>query len=702
MESTLLVAGEAELPGPARLVMKNVVTPATVSAVRAASVVDGATVPCEELISEPRSEDDESVDEPRSRPNPSHRPKRGISDLMQMFNPDFSGQIGQATANPAKRRRQQLLPLVRKRMEKMGRLPTFNFLVLEYIHHLMQDGGPRSAGGMEISTIYKVYHQISPALAAVAEDCDMTQITTEELTGILMVALERSKRRDKVEVLRGLRQFFRFSSQGHSIATPTWELLASTAGVPVPASDPAVVSDVEVGRMLNELSNNAQTDSQSSLDPIERRVREVQLAAALIAEASGARPGSIYGLTLADILVSDMGGFIHLHSRGRFASIKSATSAGFIPLEGDHWIRYAPWFIEWFARLCREHSTASIEHVPLFQIPGQILGVRYRMSDVFGRIGDLVRWSTQQSRGRTYWLRKRRVGERHARLARMTNVRARDVVRAMRLSGHAGIVTPVGSYLGDPIMYMPPCTTDFALADIRDAAAASGITVTAVEQRWRRRSALSNKATTLSGPTKIESLLKLKPPQWPSAEMPVAPPYKPFLKHFTSFAVGRVMECLVDGMDAEDIAISTVTTTAQIDEIRGHVSSLQLRTGFSLGLEASNLHPPRNIQVARRLQALLGEEESHLMRIAEDWVGLARTASSRDGCPLHEPQAVLSLHSVLRKAQLHTKVELRNGLPALYRLVDGNDKQIYGGWPALRWVLAVAWVARKMHLSAPT
>lgn len=695
MESTLLVAGEVEEPGPARLVMRGVIRSGTVSAVRAASVFDGKTVRNEILDLEMEADDDEEMIALHGRHNPPHRPVRRIIDLMQMFNPDYSGEIGRATAKPPKRRKPQLLPLVRKRIETMGGVPTFSLMVLEYIHHLLDEGGPRSSGGMAVSTIYKIYHQISPALAALDDDRDLTSITSEDFTGILMVAIERSKRRDKIEVLRALREFFRFSRRGYSLAPPTWELLAAAAGDSVRASDPAVVSGVEIGRILVELADNARLENDASLDPAERRLREVQFAAALIAVASGARPGSIHGLTLADIHIFRSRSFIHLQSKGRFASIKTSTSAGFIPLEGGHWESYAPWFAEWLDRVYFQLKDAPPDHVPIFQIPGQPLGARYPMKAVFGRIGELVRWSTGQSAGRTYWLRKFRVGRRHSRVVGMNGARARDVVRTMRVSGHMGILTPVASYLGDPITYMPPRTVGQELADVRHAAAISGLSATAVEQRWRRK---RNRGV-LTSRGRIGSLLRLPPPGWPSDPPSSPPPYKPFLNRFTWLAVGRVMERLVEGGDVEDIAKTTSTAITRVEEIRERVSEFGVRTGRYIGPEASQLHPSRSTQVARALIGFLEAEDARLMDIAADWVSLARTTSG-DGCPLLEARAVGSFHSVLHDMHLQAKIQPRGELPPIFHVVSTAGHEVYGGWPALRWALAVVWVAGKTSPSA--
>ena len=83
----------------------------------------------------------------------------------------------------------------------------------------------------------------------------------------------------------------------------------------------------------------------------------------------------------------------------------------------------------------------------MFQIPGQPVGTRYELRTIFDRIGSLIKWSTQRQKGRTYWLRKRKVRLRHIATMALPHPRARDMAEAMRLNGHALMVTPLVSYL---------------------------------------------------------------------------------------------------------------------------------------------------------------------------------------------------------------------------------------------------------------
>src|SRR5690606_28261862 len=134
-------------------------------------------------------------------------------------------------------------------------------------------------------------------------------------------------------------------------------------------SDPAVLNDQEAKRIISELFSNQQDSEGAPRDTAEQRFRQAQLGTALMLEASGVRPRSVYGLTLADVHLSSSGDFIHLKSRGPFASVKTNTSLGFIPLEGRLWQEHRDWFAGWYDGLRRTSPPSAWGQIPLFQQP---------------------------------------------------------------------------------------------------------------------------------------------------------------------------------------------------------------------------------------------------------------------------------------------------------------------------------------------
>lgn len=700
MEATLFVAGDIELNGPERLVMEHRLRLATVTAQRAASAYDGMTVKAIEPDTEDASEEESDSQRSPERNNPNHRPKRAINRLLRLFNPSFDGMIGGVRALPAKKRIQQLRPLVEAHLDAMGKRVGFDLVVLDYVHHLMTEGGPNSAGGMEASTIYKIYHRLAPAMAAIPVDADLSEISDEEMTGAVVVAFSRARRRDSQDVLDDVRRFFKFAVDRYGIAPPDWEMLTAVAGVRIESSDPAVVTDQEAARVVDVLVGDVKMAHDDGVDPVERRFTELKLATGLLLEGSGARPASIRGLTLADIHLDAATSFIHLRSSGKFGDIKSATAKGFIPLEGELWEKHFAWFSGWFESLCQGRSPEELEQIPLFQIPGEILGVRYPLSDVTAALGALLRWSTRHARGRTYWLRKRRVGNRFRKVMHNADATAYSVVRMMRSSGHATVRTPLTSYLGDPLVYVRPDSLSELSSWNRAAALGplAGVSAAAVDVRWHRSAAKKTGDQPLAAnKLRISALLRLPKQAWHVA-LDGPPPERPaFLKGFSWRAVAVVLSELASEGDDRAVAQVCGVTIARVQEVRALLMALELRTGLRAGPLRGDLHQPRSTTLGRAVERLVRREDPKLLCIANDWVSLCRSWTRDEGFPLLDAGAVAAWRLLLSELGLSPTTKSADGLPPLHLARDSDGEVPYGAWPAIRWALVVAWVGARLQ-----
>lgn len=698
MEAALLVAGELELSGPARLVMRGSVVPVTVTAARAATAADGISIGSTLAGTAVAEDDDEGVDVmPKlARANPAHRPTSQIRDLMKMFDPDYSGMVGDKPAASGVSRKRQLRPLIEQRLSDLGSRPTLSVLFLHYVLDRMSPGS--TYGELTFSTIHKIYHRIAPMLSGFAAHLDMGEITPEQLSGMLLAALHRCKRRDRSDVFEELKRFLKFASTACEIAEPDWEMLRRVAGLRFIGSDPAIVTDREAARVLDQLARNLERIEDNMLDPRERRVRELQLVAGLIVEATGARPRSVHGLTLGDLHLLDGGGWIHLHSRGRYGSIKTPASAGFVPLQGHDWRLQAPWVRQWCERLRAAYPDTAAEHIPLFQAPGEPLGVRYRISEVFGRVGELIRWSTSLTSGRTYWLRKRRIQLRHWAWLRNPSSRTRDVLRALRESGHAGLMTPIGSYLADTLTYLDPLHADQPLSADR-ATALSGLTRAAVDQRWRR---LSDEQP-LPQEKRIGSLLKLPLPDRMAPELAPPPSYRPLVAGFTWRAVESVLAEFAEGSSLEAVCEAHGVSTFGAERIQNAVNTFQIRSGLELGIRPNKLHRPRATPTFHACMSLVDREDRRLAALAIDWVSLVKSWPETSACALLCPDAMNAIRSIAGELGLSFTENKEAHGPKIFGIGDADRHAAYGVWQSLRWVMTVAWVAEniKTRLRTP-
>ena len=695
MCSALAAAGTIEQDGPSRLIMNLLVVPATTSATKAASIVDRITVPGKDVMteSETLTDEAEAVAADR-RPNPSHRPLRRIDDLMRMFNPGYDDEIRGKAVLPAEHRARQLLPLVDERLERLGRLPTLGLLALEYVQHLMTRGGPRSSGGMKISTIYKIYHLISPTLRAVSPEQNLELLSEEELTGILMTSFSMARRKSSVDALAAIRSFIEFSALSYAISVPEWNLLSLQFGERIVGKDPALFSDDEAERVIHRLLENVDSLSIGNHDPQERKCRELQLVGALIMEASAARPISVYGLTLADIHMCGGDHYIHLRASGPFASIKTVTSAGFVPLEGEIWHKHSEWVAQWLESQRSAFGPDAWREVPLFQMPGMPLGIRYSIRKIFDWIGELARWATQQPRARVYWFRKRRITFRHRAVAR-TDARARDVGRAMKANGHALLATPLGHYVGDMMAIAPPHLGNETTAR-STASTLSGLNPSLLDQRWRSKAGVGASPKGLSCEARIASIMALPIPTWSASHLPDPPGYQPFRDRLSWSATGDVISLLADALSSETIGKKIGIGVRQVEEIKARCAELARRTGLELGPDTSQLHRPRATQFAAHIERLLVAEDHRLPRVAEEWLQYARACRPVDGCALYNEANMSLLRSLISECGMSLQERPGKGGLRLFKPMGGN-RTPYGAWWTLKWALTVAWVAARKN-----
>lgn len=700
LESTASVAKPYRSNGPERLILKGAAKPAVVDARRAAAVADDVTWPSQACVEESPGSGTTTGDHVLPAMNPAHRPLRDIKKVMRAFQPDYQGEILGKPAKPVSERRRQLKELLQDALGRMDGAPTVGRVVLEYAWHLLDQGGPRSRGGQAINTIRTTYGRLAPVLRNLANDQSIEAFASEEMTALIRAACRASRARSSRKALDALRNFLDFAGHRWRVAAPDWELLYQAHGVPVAGGDPGLVSDLEAARVLERLHAHVGSAAGTDADPADRRYREVCLVAALIAEASGARPRSINGLTLADIVLGKDADYIHLRTSGRFASIKTKTSAGFIPLEGRLWRSYRPWFAEWFCRTCLGVPASDLDSIPLFQIPGEPVGVRYEMRKVFEPIGNLLRWSTQQPKARTYWLRKRRVWKRHHRAISARKAKARDLAHAMRLDGHALMVTPVTSYLAEPGAYASRAMPAQAVTTREGAAMIARV------RRLNERGA--SRSEDLGTSVQVARLLRLERPSRRGSPLPEAPPLARHGADLTWSTVERILRDCASGEERARIVGRHGIELAQLESIVASMGALAARLKVDLGSGQGDLAPPRSTAASRRWFALLEAADARLASIAREWVEVSDRKFLDAGCQLADRQTIGLLRGVANELGARLDDSDAGYGTTLVRFVgqhgNGHASRVaYGEWLTLRWLLAVAWIGehRKRSLAGP-
>ncbi|HEU0153506.1 MAG TPA: hypothetical protein VFQ84_09195 [Arenimonas sp.] len=705
MFETLQVAGAVELEGPQRLLSQGILVPATVTAMRAASSDDEVTIG--EVASEgsgPQTGPDEEDDAPSltrrirksGRPTPALR--MNLKKIMELFNPDYQGKISGKEAKPAEHRHHQLLPLVSGELEEQDAVPCVTRVVMEFVHHLMTQRKGKKRLGLEIQTIYGKYNRLTRVIAAVPAKQDMSQMTEEHVTACLLVALEGEDPNVRADQLAEAADFLQFAQLRHGVSSPDWlrvKLLFD--GGKMQGHDPAVMTDTEVTRLVAVLAANASPAGDHQNDPVEQRLRELQLAAALLMESSSARPRSVYGLTLGDIHLFPQADYIHLKTSGPFASVKTRTSAGFIRLEGPLWQEHRPWFVRWHDVMLSRSDKASIHQIPLFQKPNAPHGVRFPLYAVTSRISDLAKWATGQANGRSYWLRKRRIQHRHASVKGSARPLARDVGRAMRASGHAQISTPIASYLADPTTYANP-EGAVGLAPSRvEIAHYGGLSLNRLDQRWHR--VAKRNSGDLHPGRRLAAAIKIAAAHWEGGTWGDPPNYRPYQSELSWTSVGKVIPgLLMCGEDFEAIETFAEQAGMGVTTVRSILDAgrdLCLRLRIPAERRSEFLRAPRNTAVACRLKEMVKREDSRLQRIAREWVDYALVQPQDNGCVLFKESTIDQLVEALESIGFGASRRPSNEGATVVTPTFGA-KVTYGAWPGLRWALSVAWIVDRL------
>lgn len=696
-EQTMLVAGRLELSGIARPLSLGHVTPALVTAERAASVVDGLTVPSDDV---PGAVDDELEElGPRharaAKPPLSGRPisRDVVGELLKFFNPDFDGRIDGASAKPERSRNVQVAKAIEVRVASMSSVITSKMALLEYMLDLARNGGPRSAGGLKANSIYTMVGRFARHFDELSDGCDLERLDAEDLEQLMAATIRCSPNSSRPRVLFELRAFHKFCVSRYDIASPNWSCLQIVAGQSSEGSDPAVVSDHEASLVIDQLQKEVVATAKFA--PRQKTLCELRQMAALLAEGSGVRPRSIHGLTLADVHISSSGDYVHLRARGRYSSVKTRTSVGFVRLEGELWERSRSWAQGWIEARRSGHDRELWHEIPLFQVPQEDLGQRYRIREVFDRVGRLVRWATGQQNGRVYWFRKRRVLARYKAVHESSLPSSRDIGRVMGESGHAGIATPLARYLGDLSMLR---SEDPLPQERAEVAGLSGISPAALDRREARR-----KASCLPpARPRIAAALSLENPEWLSrARIEIGPP-----PHFhqgkedpSAQVIAEAMELILRGVRQTSVADRIGMDAATVGEVVQQMQVFTSRTGVRFAIERGALNGPRRVQAAAGIWHFLQSMDHRMLETANEWASLVGRCGISDGCPIVSADILIGFRAALEEQGILLVERHDGGVSYCTPLMKSGAS--FGVWPAMCWVLAALHITSQVLKRRP-
>ncbi len=711
LEQTVQVAGRIELSGPERLLMMGEVIPSTVSPERAIGRVDAWPArKCGVPAAVENEEPDGTFDAKPMSVVLSHGNRvewREISNLLALLANDREQELPETGAQLAIRRgrKEAIIREAQVKLEKRANVSTAGQLILTYLCWLGTMGG-KSGRRLRAATIANSLWRFAKPLVAITSDREFSDMTHEELESIyLAVLLSRSKRWRR-RVLDGLRHFHWVVANRFELAEMEWAALAQMAGFTVDEVDAGILWDSEVAETKIALHTElAEIENSASADPRVLLLRQLRVVGIGFAEASGARPKSILGLTFGDLHLLPDGDYIQIRMTGDYGSAKTRASLGFVRLEGAAWQESREFVLNWVQSQQHRLGNAFLD-CPIFGKFDE-LWTRHTHAEIFGRVNTLLRWASGESRARSYWLRKSRILKRHWALNLQPDaLRARHVYRVLARSGHASVQTPLKSYLHDPWTHVMRHLRLDADVTRADTLTLTGWKQGALDQRIQRR-----RKAAQGQPAGIERMVDLiraigPPVAHAKPSISINAPPSEIVRH-------SLRLCDVDswlramqresGLLASRVAGIGLVTHNRLEAL---VAEFERRTAIGL-CKATDVHvmkAPRRLR-ATNLPVIDSESavDTDLAAMSEAWVQCAARAPLAAGWVVLTTEDRNRALNWLRAAGIQT-IQGSQGRK-LAKVVTLMPLRKPGGetlsasptiWPQMSWLLLVHWMMSRL------
>lgn len=704
--TTCRIAGLVELDGPGRLVMDDYPLAAVETGRELAENESWPAI----TRSKDELESEDGLVTRQAAPRLSATLNGFDSALVQRL----TQALHPSTATATKKRKTSNRRGWRQRMENDLRSlltdadPSSNFgLVVEYTLHRCRFGGKR-VKNLKEGTLRKEIGRFARGLLAGLGSRALLGLSDKDIEAAYLTVLCGKPKDERADVLEELIKFHRYLEFTHHAPVVSFARLQTYAGPRVRRADRGTLTHPEVDLIRGELEADAERErSRVDASPEATRVCELRVILFHILEAAGIRPESAGGLLLGDLHLLESGrDFVHVHTTGGYGAAKTSTSKGFVPCDGELWAAHRDRVIDW---ITAEKSQLGSDwwKFPLF---GDATGshVCFSVEYLASRIGELARWATGLKRGRTYWLRKRRMTQR-LRDAQSADPFARTMYRALHVSGEADILTPLHNYVHDAAV---PLHTYLATAGLPDRAgvrAVSGLRLAPLDMKWHKR---RDKDVGYFYGIVLDALgMAFAPaPDGCLTDPPALYRQKPlFPVHVDRYA--RLLQQVDDRAEA---MVRCGLSDAQADLLDDAVRDMVVRNGAAPWQLPEIRQPAALMRAARRLR---GTEKLFdlLNRRPEPWlVALANAFVDRGHLErMHGREVIVALRGAVECDAARTfvakglaRVEYAEGRGAgsILRLADADmrDRKARRNAhrDALRWVLAVTWLYARIASEA--
>jgi hypothetical protein len=690
-------AGRLELSGPERAVMLGDATLAAVSVqrcvardddwpLRSAVSRDGASEPDAGPLYEDRIPVEQLVVEAGRRTGVMLQ--REYHRLTKLLNPDTFAQLAGGKSDGRRGWRGKLRRRLIGFRQEIGECRNVGLLAGFALHRL-RFGGHRERNLSHV-TLRNDVTRFAADLIAIAGASSILQWEAAEFRDNYLAVLVGKSDTARRQAFDALAVFHRYLMNAYGVCEAPLAELQAFAGERVSAVDPGMITLREARAVLDVLhADLAAVQVKLDAMPDQIRLLKLRILIFLLLEASGARPSSVYGLTLGDLVMIGSGrDYIRIRETGAYGQAKTKTSIGFVPLEGPIWESSRDWVAQWIADERKVQTASDWWDVPLFASrPGERR--RFRRAHLTGRIDQLLKWASSRTKARCYWLRKNRVTARIEAVETLETPTAHAMYGALHASGHAGILVPLSSYISDPRVSLSGQVREGRSVARATILSITGLNAAQLDTAWRR----AGGADSVNRLSVVMHRLGIEVPR-PPAELMTTPPALAAAKPLLPDAIHRYATARHATVDHDEAVLRSGLTLAQTDRLDALAGQLAVQRGIApwrlTHLRGKHLAmdiPRRLVDASSLFKLLNSAPDRWLSCLANAWAEQPHVQR------LYGKDVVLCLRSITeREAGRELISSVGSGFEMIQR--DGAGLLVLAGHaaPAKSHAAAVAWL----------
>lgn len=585
-------------------------------------------------------------------------------------------------------------------------------LVIRFAKHVHVYGGPHKKK-LKHRSLETVVTRFARSLLDIAGDRVLPELGGQELQDIYLAVLLGKGTKARPQALEAMRSFQAYLERVHGADHVDFGELAVVAGPRTKGDDPGLLTKAEIRAVYEALLADLEAErSQADASPELVRLAKLRIVCFVLLDASGIRPDSARGLTLADLYLFGEGrDFLLLRETGGYGAGKTSTAFGFVPLEGEVWANARAHIIEWHESELNELGGADPGKLPLF---AETRGGRrrFRRTRIEHRIGQLVRWASAEKETGLYWLRKNRIIARHGGYA--LRVRkdeipfAREVWGVLRVCGHASINVPIDSYISDPAIPHARSLREARAVARADVLAATRLKPEPLDVAWLRHGGADSDRRLVV----VFERMGFPAVVVPEGRATTVPPLRRPDSGLVPADIDRYARVLQRKKDADAAMEIAGLSRLQVQRLDEAARELLARSGRVPWPVPGLRHPRAVMKPARRakgtaemFRSMATPPTSAMQKLANFWVsrGHSRRLIAERALLLGNEEELETAREALREFGIpNVLLTVGQTHDSIFLDMDPRGDRDQSSMRALFWVLAMIWLQVRLHGQAAT